>query len=118
MGVCDHEIVEFCMRTDSPIDLKTPGASSDRFWRSVPLSANLLLSSSRMHGKRRVGGRQAMGSRAADGSKLLRVVSRDHGLVRHTSMGRGRSSIAIQTCSDAKPPSLSSKFADRLGKGY
>ena len=43
MGVCDHETVEFCMRTDSPIDLKTPGASSDRFWRSVPLSANLLL---------------------------------------------------------------------------
>ena len=51
MGVCDHETVEFCMRTDSPIDLKTPGASSDRFWRSVPLSANLLLSSSRSMAK-------------------------------------------------------------------
>ena len=106
------------MWTNSPIDLKTPGASSDRPWKSVALSADRLISASCRHGKGRVGASKAARSRALDGSKLLRVVSRDHELAARTSVGRGGSSAAIQTCLDANLSTPISRSAVTSGKGY
>ena len=106
------------MLTNFPIDLKTPGASSDRPWRSSALSANLLISTCRRHGKGSAGRGASTRSRAANGSKLLRVVGRDHQLAARSSAGCGGASVAIQTRPDAKYSALISKFADKSGKGY
>ena len=59
-----------------------------------------------------------MRSRVAHGSKLLRLVSRDPELATRASVGRGRSSVAIQTCPDAKSFAPKCKFALSMGKGY